>query len=127
MVKTYSFKLPMKNIAIEICGDDILITYPEGVIYPPDNCEKITVNIYPKITERVVNRVAELTGGRVVFSSLFNTYIFNKIVMTRARRVAKEIAFKQYQHGKVESDLTVIVDLDETLDEELRHAARTTQ
>ncbi len=119
-IDTYDFEVFEDNV--EVCKDD--------------QCIDVPVTIHPKITASVINRVDELTGGRVIYSaedrvfvgrkSVHNKYIdmahrINRVVRIAARYLARRAAEQQYRdEGRVGACFTVTIDLD-YIDSDLKY------
>ncbi len=95
-----------------------------------DRC--VYIDVYPKITQKVIDRVEELTSGRVVYSAKDRRFVgriasynelalgINDDVMGKAVELAQLLI--RERGGRVDGDaVTVTVDLDEKLDEDLRY------
>ncbi len=114
---------------VEICEDE-----------DDQDCHEIRALIYPKITQRVIDRVSQLTWGDVYFdpdkkmfmSKTFRKYDghiahgFNRAVRVAARYLAQRVANQQYRaRGSilgVDIGFVVTIDLHD-IDSDLRYEA----
>ncbi len=124
--KLYDFAA-IDDLTVELCETDEMEGYCD---------EFVDLIVYPKLTEKVVSRVAQLTNNRVVYSAekqeftgidaygMFLAFKINRAIKIRARSLAWRDANRLYREGrKVDREMTVIIDLDENLDRELTYEA----
>ncbi len=91
-------------------------------------CTYIDATIYPKLTERVINRVAELTNNRVAYSAELKRFggveplasRINEIIEKTAYIDAWRAADRQYRRGYKVDRITVTIDLDWILEGSIR-------